>query len=157
MKRSIYAVIAAALMIGTVYGATSVSQLFPSVTVPANPSGGNVFANCSSLHLSTTPSPVTGNLQYDCGSVAAPALTISSSSTSCPSSCTATPTFTLPAPYTQLSVVAGACTNTNAPTNILATGTSVQFGSGTSWVYCASYSNVAVSGGTLPSFSVTWS
>lgn len=157
MRRSIYVVIAAALLIGAVYGATSVTQQFPSVTVPPNPSGGNVFANCSTLHLSTTPTPVSGFLQFDCGSVAAPAITISSSSTSCPSSCTATPTFTLPAPYNQLNVFAGACTNTSVPSNILASGTAVQFGSGTTWVYCASYNNVAVSGGTLPTFSVTWS
>ncbi|MBO0889086.1 hypothetical protein J2P12_08315, partial [Candidatus Bathyarchaeota archaeon] len=72
-----------------------------------------------------------------------------------------TPTFNLPQYYTALAITtASTCINYAAtgegPPTPITSGKQVLMYSTRSYLYCASYSNAPSTGGTLPSFGISW-
>ena len=145
-------------------GSTAISQTFPSVTVPPQPPPSG-FTGCGATVVdSATPvTPVNGVLEFEClgsgGPYPAFAVSVAGDYT---------PTFTLPQYYAGLSItpIADSVSNCAMPASgsplptPITSGTQVYLtpnsGSG-GYYYCASYASVAAGGGTLPSFTVSWS
>jgi len=142
-------------------GSTVFSQTFPSVTVPAKP----LFSGCGTTVIdSVTPvTPVDGVLEFECmgGGAPYPAFAVLVAADY-------TPTFTLPQYYAGLSIspIADSVSNCAMPASgspppmPIASGMPMHLtsnaGSG-GYYYCASYASVPAGGGTLPSFTVSWS
>jgi hypothetical protein len=132
---------------GTAYGLTVLfSHTVPSVTVttPALSTG------CGSATLTASPASIfsgtSGTVTLQC-----PGLVAVFASTGG----TDTPTFTLPAGYTSLTITA--FVNTNSPCTAgttLTTGVALAIPAG-SYEYCLTYANP--SSGTVPSFTIAWS
>ena len=141
-------------MIGAVVAFTSFTQHVPSVSVPA--ASAQISTVCSTLNqdtVATPPTPNSGTLAFNCGSPG-PAFTVSGTGA-------ATPTFNLAGTgYTSLAISTNAdCSSTPTPafTATLTSGKAVIFTVTGGIDYCATYSGISNTGGTLGTFDVTWS
>ena len=136
------AIVVIAVTTTAVFAVLLFTQTFPPVTRPAPV----IVANCTTLSVegSIPATGTTGVIDFDCaGGVAAFSITTNPA--------TATPTFTLPAGYTSLSVLPHP-----APPGCggqLTSGSPVTFAVGASSDYCA---NVDSSTAQLATFTITW-
>jgi hypothetical protein len=148
--RRLYAIalILVVVMITGVYGLTLLQHTFP-----ATPSGSLpvISSACTTLTLETTTGLITGfpeSMLFNCGPTTA---AITSGSTG-PS----TPSFSLPAQATSLSLVTHV-NNVNICTggSVLTSGTPHTFTASGSLDYCLTSNNYP--NGGIPTFTVTWS
>jgi hypothetical protein len=142
-------------------GSTGFTQTIPSVTVPSTSPPPPAMNGCITTTVDSPVMPVKGVLEFDCiGGGPYPAFAVLNAGNY-------TPSFTLPQYYTGLSITPIAdfvsdCANPTPgyPLPITITsGAQVFLTNHTDsggYYYCPSYSNVPMSGGTLPSFTVTW-
>lgn len=126
-------------------------QTFPAVTVA--PVVFATHANCTTVHIQGTPPSPNGTVIGNCLSGTAPvaAFNVNRDGTS-------TPTFTITNGVGILGSKLGidsdgsGCGGTITP---LTSGSAVTFAAAGGWIYCLSY-NSTVTGGTINSFSVSW-
>lgn len=151
--RIILAVIILACLVGVGY-ATLGPQTTPAVTIPPKPV---VNVNCATLSLDSAGSginPNQGVAMLNCGTLNAISTTGAAGS-----GVSATPTFTLPTlsggGTLILNVVQGtSCLSTSLTP--LTTGTAFDFGTGSNYNYCLSYTGASNNGDTIPAFTITW-
>ena len=155
--KAILAILVVAV-VATAAAAFSFTQHFPAIPATAPPAV--IASNCSSApdnnNLVTTTTSVvaqgstTGFILFSCANGVA-ALTTSSNGG------VATPTFTLPAGYLSLDLIAHAVGVTTCTGGSVALSSTfgVTFGANENWDYCASYTNVPLTG--LAAFDITWS
>jgi hypothetical protein len=148
-NRYAIAIVLAVVMITSVSAVTLLQHNFP-----ATPTGSSqaITSTCTTLALETT-GMITGlpeNMLFSCGPTTA-AITSSSGGTS-------TPTFTLPAGATSLSLLShvnNAVVCTPASGSALTSGASHSFTAGESLDYCLASNSYPNNG--IASFTVTWS
>jgi hypothetical protein len=141
-------------------GSTVFTQTFPSIMVPLEPPTG---CGATALDSVTPVTPVSGTLEFECmgGSGAYPAFDVSVAGDY-------TPTFTMPQYYAGLSItpIADSVSNCTMPASGYPQPTPITSGtpvyltpnpSSGGYYYCANYAGVPTDGGTLPSFSASWS
>ncbi len=144
-------VLLAVSVLMVVYGA--VTQTFPAITIPAS-GPAVVTSNCSNLVQHDSPTALDGAIGFDCGSGTA-AFTVTTAGTSTPtfapsptSGSTLLRIFPAPMPSTGCTPFPrGVFSITSGSASSLATG---------SYDYCLGYASVAASGGSIPSFTVSW-
>ena len=142
--------------LGVVFAPTTVADQHSTITVaPEMTTTNGSVGGCSLVvEISDTPvTPTDGILAYGCPGIGNFAVSQSGNYT---------PTFTFPQYYTGLAVTPAttcinyAATGQVAPTPI-SSGQQVQLYTTNPYLLCAHYANVPSSGGTLPSFTITWS
>lgn len=146
-KRYALAGILVAVMVTGVYGATLFQHNFPATP----PGGSQIISSACTTPTLETAGMITGfseEMLFNCGATA-PAMTSSASGSS-------TPTFTLPAGATSLSLVSHVnnailCSGGSS----LTSGVAHTFASGDSLDYCLASSSYPSNG--IASFTVTWS
>ncbi len=124
-----------------VFAVVIFTQTFPPITRPAPA----ITANCTTLSVEGAIPAVgtSGFIRFNCGAGVA--------AFSAPAGARATPTFTLPAGYTNLQIVGA--TQLSCPGNNLLSGTSFSFALAGDFDYCSALdSNTAV----LATFDITW-
>jgi hypothetical protein len=144
-------IIALAATIGIVYAILEFTQTVPSIPV------NQLSPGCANVNNETPATSTAETLFLDCGAPGLPVAAFSSVAVS------ATPTFTLPSPYSALYIYEGpgsqSCagvTSQSAPFNApLVSGTSVSLVAG-SYSYCLTYFGATL-GQTLPTFTISWS
>ena len=141
-------------------------QRSSSLVLTSTPTLSSVCSNGSTgsgdLVLETTPTPNSGALLFDCGtdlssSLPLPAFSVSSSSVAIPTFATQGPsgsTISLAIDPIPGSQTRGDCAGT---TTTITNGTPVSLTSSDTYDYCLSYSGFPSYGGSIPSFTTTWS
>lgn len=142
-------------------GSAVFTQTIPSVTVPSTSPPPPAMKGCATTTVDSPVMPVKGMLEFDCiGGGPYPAFAVLNGANY-------TPTFTLPQYYTGLSITPIAdfvsnCANPSPGYPLpmpVTSGTQVFLTNHTDsggYYYCPSYANVPMTGGTLPSFTVSW-
>lgn len=163
VNRSLVGILLIVLGVGITFAAIPLfSNHFPAISanVPV------LQVACSSATLVSVPAAVppgsTGGVYFGCGSGTPPAVTGPAFTVAADGA--AIPTFTLPLPYTSVSLAnlgLSAVPNagcTTASTAVLTSGTAFSFtgtnGKGNSYYYCLIYTAVPQTG--LPAFDIAW-
>ncbi len=178
-KKSFFAsIIAISALVGAVYAATLLTQTFPAVTIlgTALKLTGDTLCSNGNLVLEGTPTANSGTLEFDCGQSLIPnppcPCSLYAFSVSAPAGVTSgilTPAFSIPitssaspAPTASLGIVTTGNNNCASATPITS-GTAVTFGTTAPAVppgnynYCLRYSGFDGPGGSIGTFSVSWS
>jgi hypothetical protein len=142
-------------------GSAVFTQTIPSFTIPSASPPPPAMNGCMTTTVDSPVMPVKGTLEFDCiGGGPYPAFAVLNAGNY-------TPSFTLPQYYTGLSItpIADFVSNCANPAPgyplpiTITSGAQVFLTNHTDsggYYYCPSYANVPMSGGTLPSFTVSW-
>jgi len=145
----------ALVLIGLIATASAATYMFTQSFQPVSISTALITSNCSSLEPRTQSlvrgaSPDEGYLLFTCPGP-------SKAFTVITGPLLATPSYTLPSGYTNMSAVAfNAGSTTCTGSGFLSNGAPVSLSSN-SYSYCVGYDIVAFQGGTLSTFTVSWS
>jgi hypothetical protein len=172
-KILIASIITVSALVGGAYAATVLlTQSFPTVTIPPSVTiTGDTACGTGNLLPQQTPTANSGTIEFDCGSTSGAQVSslyaFSVSAAAGVTSGTLTPTFTIPitstatpAPTASVGIVTTGEGNCGTATTITS-GTAVTFGTGGlplgDYNYCLTYSGFDGPGGSIGTFSVSWS